>query len=100
RLTAPDLPMRLLYSARTAEEVIFADELGEEATVTLTRSAPPGWSGHSGRIDADLVAALAFDSGPAFVCGSNAFVEAASAPLLAAGYAPEQVRTERFGPTG
>ena len=100
RLTAPELPMRLLYSARTAGEVIYADELGAEATVTLTRAAPPGWDGHSGRIDAELVASLAFDSGPAFVCGSNSFVEAASSLLLGAGYEPERVRTERFGPTG
>jgi ferredoxin-NADP reductase len=99
RLTEPQLPMRLLYSARSAEEVIYADELGAETTVTLTRSTPPGWSGASGRIDAGLVAAVAFDSGPAFVCGSNAFVEAASALLLGAGYEPERIRTERFGPT-
>jgi len=100
RLSAPELPMRLIYSARTAEEVIYADELGDDAIVTLTRSAPPDWSGHTGRIDADLVASAAFDSGPAFVCGSNAFVEAATTLLLAAGYEPERVRTERFGPTG
>ena len=100
RRTAPGLPMRLLYSARSEEEVIYAGELGEETTVTLTRSAPPGWSGHTGRIDAPLVASLAFDSGPAFICGSNPFVEAASTLLLAAGYEPERIRTERFGPTG
>ncbi|HEY2714978.1 MAG TPA: ferredoxin reductase [Solirubrobacterales bacterium] len=99
RRTDPALPMRLLYSARSAEEVIYAEELGEEATVTLTRSTPPGWTGASGRIDADLVAAVAFDSGPAFVCGSNAFVEAATTLLLGAGYAADRVRTERFGPT-
>jgi ferredoxin-NADP reductase len=100
RLTAPELPIRLLYSARAAEEVIYADELGAEATVTLTRDAPPGWAGRTGRIDADLVGSLAFDSGPAFVCGSNGFVEAAANLLLGAGYAPERVLTERFGPTG
>ena len=100
RRTAPELPMRLLYSARSEEEVIYADELGAETTVTLTRVAPPDWRGHSGRIGADLVASLAFDSGPAFVCGSNAFVEAASRLLLGAGYEAERIRTERFGPTG
>jgi ferredoxin-NADP reductase len=100
RRTAPELPMRLLYSARSEEDLIYAEELGAETTVALTRSAPPGWHGHSGRIDADLVASLAFDSGPAFVCGSDPFVEAASTLLLGAGYEPERVRTERFGPTG
>jgi ferredoxin-NADP reductase len=43
---------------------------------------------------------LAGASGTAFVCGSNGFVEAASELLLDTGFEPEQVRTERFGPTG
>ena len=42
RLTMPELPMRLVYSVRSREEVIYADELGEDAVVTLTREAPPG----------------------------------------------------------
>ncbi len=102
RLTAPDLPMRLLYSVRTPEEVIYASELGDETTLTYTRSAPPGWSGHTGRIDAELVssAASGYSDGVAFVCGSNGFVETASELLLDAGFPPEQVRTERFGPSG
>ena len=100
RRAMPELPMRLLYSARSAEELIFAAELGEEATVTLTREAPAGWSGHRGRIDADLLRAAAFDSGLAFVCGSNGFAEAATELLLGAGYPPRRIRVERFGPTG
>ena len=36
RRAHPELPARLLYSARTAGEVVFADELGEEARVRLT----------------------------------------------------------------
>jgi ferredoxin-NADP reductase len=102
RLTAPELPMRMLYSARTSEELIYAAELGEETTVTYTRSAPPGWNGHVGRIDATMVAeaTAGFTTGPAFVCGSNGFVESASQLLLAAGLPPERVLTERFGPSG
>ena len=53
-----------------------------------------------GRIFPGLVAAEAFDSGPAFVCGSDRFVEPMTRMLLAAGYSPERIRTERFGPTG
>ena len=99
RLTMPELPMRLLYSARSAEEVIYADELGEDTLITLTREAPEDWSGRRGRIDAEMVAAVGFDSGPAFVCGSNGFVEAATQGLLEFGYSPERILTERFGPT-
>jgi ferredoxin-NADP reductase len=97
RRTAPELPMRLVYSVRTPEDVIYADELGDETELTFTRTPPDGWSGHTGRIDASM---LADAGGTAFVCGSNGFVEAASMLLLETGFEPEQVRTERFGPTG
>ena len=100
RLTMPDLPMRLVYSVRTAEDVIYADELGDDAVLTFTREPPEGWSGHHGRIDRELIEKTGIDSGAAFVCGSNGFVEAASELLVQAGYEPGQVRTERFGPTG
>jgi ferredoxin-NADP reductase len=100
RRTMPDLPMRLVYSVRNAEDVIYSDELGEEASLTFTREPPEGWSGHRGRIDARLIADAGIDDGIAFVCGSNGFVEAASELLLEAGYDRQQIRTERFGPTG
>jgi len=100
RRTTPDLPMRLVYSVRSADEVIYADELGEDALLTFTREPPPGWAGHTGRIDAALVAQAAPDGGVAFVCGSNGFVETATHLLLEAGFAPHGVKTERFGPTG
>ncbi len=99
RRTTPDLPMRLVYSVRNAEDLIYADELGEEAVVTYTREPPAGWSGHTGRIDAGLLGEAAFDMGPAFVCGTNGFVESAVELLLANGTEPGAIRTERFGPT-
>ncbi|HEY2055949.1 MAG TPA: ferredoxin reductase [Solirubrobacterales bacterium] len=105
RRTAPDLPMRLLYSARTRREVIYADELGDDAIVALTRELEgvpiEGLNRvQLGRIFPGLITAEAFDSGLAFVCGSNSFVESMSQALLTAGYTPDRIRTERFGPTG
>jgi ferredoxin-NADP reductase len=97
--TMPELPMRLVYSVRSGEDVIYADELGDDALLTFTREPPAGWSGHSGRIDGELIASAAFDDGLAFVCGPNGFVEAASGLLLEAGYDRGRVRTERFGPS-
>ena len=61
-------------------------------------SARPG-PGHTGRIDAELIAETGLTSGTAFVCGSHAFVETAAALVVAAGFDPAAVRTERFGPT-
>ncbi|MFL5870583.1 MAG: ferredoxin reductase [Solirubrobacterales bacterium] len=100
RRTMPDLPMRLVYSVRAADEVIYADELDGDALLTFTREPPAGWTGHTGRIDADMISAASTGSEVAFVCGSNGFVESASQLLLGTGLAPEQIRTERFGPTG
>ena len=100
RRTMPQLPMRLVYSVRTAEDVIYAGELGDDAVLTFTREPPADWSGHRGRIDAELIADADLATGTAFICGSNGFVESAAGLLLEVGFGPGQIRTERFGPTG
>jgi ferredoxin-NADP reductase len=100
RRTMPDLPMRLVYSVRTADDVIYAGELENDAVLTFTRKPPDGWSGHTGRIDGELLDSALMPMATAFVCGSNGFVETAARLLLDAGAAPGRIRTERFGPTG
>jgi ferredoxin-NADP reductase len=100
RRVAPESPMRLVYSVRAPEDVIYARELGDDAVLTYTRQAPDGWTGHTGRIDQAAIAAAGLESGVAFVCGTDPFVETATRLLLAAGFAAADVRTERFGPTG
>jgi ferredoxin-NADP reductase len=99
RRMLPELPMRLVYSVRSGEDVIYSDELGDDALLTFSREPPAGWGGHSGRIDAELIGEAADGAAIAFVCGSNAFVEAASDLLLEAGLDASRIRTERFGPT-
>jgi ferredoxin-NADP reductase len=99
RRTMPELDMRLVYSVRYPDDVIYADEVGSDAALTYTREAPEGWSGHTGHIDAELLREPADGALLAFVCGSNGFVETASELLLALGMAPSAIRTERFGPT-
>ena len=106
--TGSDVPVRLLYSARTWDDVIYAGELGGyrdgvEVSYTLTRHQPPGWAGHSGRITAALLAEVAWPAASgalAYVCGPTSFVETAAAALVALGYPGERVKTERFGGTG
>jgi ferredoxin-NADP reductase len=100
RRTMPELPMRLVYSVRSGEDLIYADELGDEALVTFTGEPPQGWSGRTGRIDSALIAETLEGAQLAFVCGSNGFVEAASGLLVDAGLDARRIRTERFGPTG
>jgi len=102
-------PMRLLYSSRTLEDVIYREELeahtrgGLKVFHTLTRAQPPGWTGYARRIDAELLREVAFpaaDRPHVFVCGSTRFVDAAADGLVALGYGPESIKTERFGATG
>jgi ferredoxin-NADP reductase len=100
RSTMPELEMRLVYSVKSADDVIYADELGDDTVLTFTRQPPEGWTGHTGRIDRSLIPEELLDSVTAFVCGSNGFVEASSELLVEAGCEPKRIRTERFGPTG
>ena len=76
---------------------------GVEVIHTLTRSQPLGWSGYARRVDAALLARVAWPAAAmplAYVCGPTSFVEAASQALVQSGYPPERVKTERFGATG
>jgi ferredoxin-NADP reductase len=106
-----EVPVRLLFSSRSYEEVIFREELeslaaGDETleiTHTLTRSAPPGWQGYDRRIDEEMLGEVAFspDERPlALVCGPTPLVEAVATTLVGLGHEPARVKTERFGPTG
>jgi ferredoxin-NADP reductase len=98
RRTMPELDMRLVYSVRYPDDVIYADEIDDDAVLTYTREAPDGWKGHTGHIDAELVHAPSEGASLAFVCGSNGFVETASSLLLELGMEARAIRTERFGP--
>ncbi len=100
---APAVPARLLYSARSLDDVIYREELGGfDVVYTLTREQPPGWTGYARRVDAEMLREVADPAaaGLAYVCGPTRFVEAVADGLVGLGYAPERVRTERFGPTG
>jgi ferredoxin-NADP reductase len=108
RSSAGTTPMRLLYSSRTYEDVIYRAELETppaqvEVFHTLTREQPPGWTGYSRRIDDDLLREVAWPASEqphVFICGSTRFVDAAADGLVRLGYDPRSVRTERFGATG
>jgi len=103
-----NVPVRLLYSARRLPDVIYRTELdmagdGAEVIYTLTREQPPGWAGHSGRVDAALLTEVAWapDRRPlAFVCGPTAFVEIVAGELVSLGYPPDRIKTERYGGVG
>jgi ferredoxin-NADP reductase len=99
RARALEVPLRLLVSARSPEELIYAREYGEETRTVFTRSAPDG--ARVGRMTAAHVAPLLAEQPPggweAYVCGSNGFAEHASRLLVEAGQPVDRIRIERFG---
>ncbi len=106
--TAPAL---LLYSSRSAEDIIFRDELdrlaadgdGLRVVHTLTRRQPAGWTAPARRIDLAMLSELGISPAERpwiYVCGPTAMVEQATKALISLGHAPAQIRAERFGATG
>jgi ferredoxin-NADP reductase len=104
-------PVSLVYSSRRLEDVIYREELDAMAardahfrlTYTLTREQPLGWVGQSRRIDQAMLAQAGTSvpaTAVAFVCGPTPMVEHVAQLLVLLGHSPDQIRTERFGPTG
>jgi ferredoxin-NADP reductase len=104
-------PVCLLYSSRTYEDIIYREELDRYAAdgmdlhvaYALTRSRPPEWQGYVRRIDREMLEEVAWapEERPLiFVCGPTPLVESVATLCVELGYAPERIKTERFGPTG
>lgn len=104
-------PTALLYSSRAFEDIIYYDELetlraaagGPQVFHTLTRSQPADWKGYRRRIDQDMLREVAGPLGKSlqvYICGPTLLVESAANSLVQIGVNSNQIRTERFGPTG
>jgi NAD(P)H-flavin reductase len=100
--------MRLLYSAKTADDFAYLPEFGEMATrprleggfelhLHVTREAPDTWPGARGRITRSELAALVDDPATlCFVCGPETMVAEVPRMLTELGIAPERVRVEEW----
>ena len=104
-------PFRLLYSVREPGAVFYREELqalldhddAVSLTYAYTRAAPKDWPRPPGRIDAAVIASTTWPSNlvpTCYVCGPTPFVESTTDLLIASGNSRDQIRTERFGPTG
>ena len=115
---ATETPAVLLYSTRTAEDIIYREALSNLASAdtnftvvnTLTRQQPLGWHGYSRRVDAEMIqdaigliaerSNLGIQQIRCYICGPTDFVEAVATFAVSSGIPADEVRTERFGPTG
>jgi ferredoxin-NADP reductase len=109
RATGDRRPVLLLYSVRNASDILHADELfaleragdGFSLVLTITREASTRPGDYGRRVDAAMLAEVLrrFERPPrdAFVCGTNAFVDAVANACIAAGMPDAGIRTERYG---
>jgi ferredoxin-NADP reductase len=94
-------PFRLLYSVRTPQDVIYADELRERArddrgldvqyVYTRVRGSRVGLA------DLNTHAWPAEFTPAVFVCGPTGFVETVADVMVALGHDARSVKTERYG---
>ena len=108
--TAANLLAMLLLSAGRWDDVLYRDELvelerhrnGFTLVLTLTRERSTREGDYGRRVDAammaELLARMPTSPQHVFICGSNAFVNAAADGMVAAGTPAVLVRTERYGP--
>jgi ferredoxin-NADP reductase len=109
RSAAPDVPVVLLLSARTWDDVLYRDELleadsslrGFKLFLALTREPTRRDVDYGRRIDnhivADLLRHLPARPKLVFICGNNPFVNVAADGAIACGIPTENIKTERYG---
>lgn len=106
-IAAKPLPIKpaLLFSIQTAQDFIFQKELEQMAQdgkidlhVTLTRDAPPDWTGLKGRCDAKMLENVfgSLKDKTFFLCGPPPMVQSMHEQLLGLGVAEEKIRMEEF----
>lgn len=109
RVEAQNVPTALLLSARTARDVLYAEELqaiefddpGFVLSLAITREAPTRETDFARRIDGamvqEVITRLPRTPAHVFVCGSNGFVNIATDGALFAGLDAATIKTERYG---
>jgi ferredoxin-NADP reductase len=107
--TASNVPMVLLLSARTWDDVLYRDELlklhdassGFVLVLALTRDAPRRSGDFGRRIDNGVITEVLHRLPEApkhvFVCGTNSFVNVGADGAVASGVPANRVYTERYG---
>ena len=104
------VPTRLLYSARTLDDIIYRVELGQRAVerrdrrpIRIHASRPHDWHGYRPRIDRTIIrgSRLGTCRAPARLrLRAHGLRRNGLEALVDQGHDPDRIKTERFGVTG
>ncbi len=100
------MPITLLYSNKTPEEIVFKNYLDHFSaknsqikiihTITRPEGAETVWNGRTGRIDETLIRQSSTDGDRYYVCGPLPFVEAMVNLLGTMGIPIDRIHYEKF----
>jgi ferredoxin-NADP reductase len=100
------IPMHLVFSSKSAEYVIYREELAELAqqhswlrvTHTFTRDAIDPLARYHRRIDKEMVGDVFLETSPrlAYLCGPPDMVDDCERSLLELGMEPAGIKTEKY----
>jgi ferredoxin-NADP reductase len=92
--------LRVLASVRSPDDLYYPDELpGPETLVIYTQESPSGTTRATGLINSQDIPDVP-ESGLVYICGSERFAEAAADLVIESGVSANQLRIEKFGPSG
>lgn len=99
----PDVPVTLLYSATSSDELIFRDELEALAAraprfrcLFFVTRGPADGTLRAGHIDREVLQGYTDPDAVYFVCGPPAMIDSMAAHLAALGVPADRVRFERW----
>jgi ferredoxin-NADP reductase len=89
----------------TFKDIIYREELRRRSVSRSPYAHPSDFelTGLRRRVDRAMLEDVTWppaDTPLTFVCGPTGFVESVAGSLVELGHDPQEVRTERFGPTG
>ncbi|MCC2630648.1 MAG: oxidoreductase FAD/NAD(P)-binding domain protein [Candidatus Paceibacter sp.] len=98
-----------IISARSIGHVLYREELDSirqkfphiKIIETLTETRPSDWTGYARRVDETLleetIGQLKNKNPMTYICGPNPFVATVTKHMMHLGFAPQAIKTERFG---
>lgn len=99
RVAAARVPVHLVVSVRSPDDLPFAEEYATQTSIVYSRRTPDGSTRPAGRLSAADLQPVLVPGATAYVCGSSGFAEHASQLLVELGVPAGSVRVERYGPT-